>query len=217
MKFSYFTTSRGTLPKINEAKCFIKKPTVCRQLLKATVFTSCETRPRRRKMSLDRDIQDQEYIPADKLHNQVHLDYKKYHFRLSRSDLIWTNSEKQHTETLQTVIVNKSSNELVFLQHRKQLESFWLWQNVAPLQQLSAGHEIVAFDAGVKVRKLPPSACTAWMRSHSFKHQKMALHVWHRPLVSNNLITLCKLFTPISPFTKMLFTNAGNDQIIFNR
>jgi len=75
-------------------------------------------------MSLDRDIQDQEYIPADKLHNQVHLDYKKYHFRLSRSDLIWTNSEKQHTETLQTVIVNKSSNELVFLQHRKQLESF---------------------------------------------------------------------------------------------
>jgi len=52
---------------------------------------------------------------------------------------------------LLTVIVDKCSNEFVFLQHWKQLESFGFGQNIAWLQQLSARNEVVALDADVKV------------------------------------------------------------------
>lgn len=55
-----------------------------------------------------------------------------------------------------TVVVDDGSHQLVFLQHGEKLQGFGLTEDVAALQTVDPGHQVVHLDPGPVVRQLPP-------------------------------------------------------------
>ncbi len=76
---------------------------------------------------------------------------------------------RKKNSLLLTIIVDNGSHEFVFLQHREELQCFALAQDVAALQTLGSGNQVVHFNAGPVIRQLPPPV---WNINSHYQYQK---------------------------------------------